>query len=79
MLLAPDGRLVTTVDEDQQEVLIDEPGHGYQVVEEMIKGYLATREDVVAALWQVPEGKKPGLYKAVEKALVDHLAKLKLM
>ena len=59
--------------------VVDEPKHGYEIVEEMIKGYLEIRPEIVAALWKVREKNKKALYKAVEDALVAHLQTLELL
>jgi len=65
--------------DDFKRRVVGEPGHGYQIVEEMVRGYLAMSPDFVVALWKVPESKKKGLYRAVEQALADELEKLKLL
>jgi hypothetical protein len=65
--------------DDFKSRVVREPGHGYQIVEEMVRGYLAMPKNVVAALWKVPENKKKGLYKAVEAALTVQLKELDLL
>jgi hypothetical protein len=62
---------------DFKKRIVDEPGYGYEVVEEMIKGFLQFSPEVTAALWQVKERQKKGLYKAVEEAIVRYLEKAK--